>query len=457
MKKLKNDRGITLASLAIYIISMLIALAILATVTAYFKSNFKEMNKNTTDIAEWDKFNLYFLDEVKKTGNDINPVIDPSVIEFVNIDGSINRYEYKQNDKAIYLIKSSGEVIKIAQNISFCEFIPDYTTGKTVITVNMTIGSDMRSQNYVLGTGIAGNYEEENNYTRRIPEIGDYVEYTPDLTTASYEVQAQYATSDNSVEDIIHYRENLSWRILDIAPDGTHIKLISAAPTTLPLTLQGANGYNNGVRLINEICAIYGGSIGTAQGIKIEDIEKYMTYDYHKYTNSRVDTGFYEGTAIYTSFGYRFYPNIFAEEKTGWVDGAQGTELDLSEQNAFVTGNTQAGGTGIKVTQTYFGRMTSSTDWSDSIYQTLLINNGSNLTYWISSRCVDATTSYATFYVRCVSSGGVYGGHVYDSGDRPYSYSYGVRPVVTLDYDIQIDMNQKPIGETSPTNTWKLK
>jgi len=164
LKAIRGDKGITLATLAIYIISMLIALAILATVTAYFHGAFTDAKNNTTDIAEWDKFNVYFLQEVKKTGIDINPIEDNSAIEFVNTDGSIDQtYKFVLNDKAVYLVNDTQN-IKIAQNVDSCAFSSDNTSGKTVITVSMTIGKNSRSQDYVLGVGFAGNYDEENNY-----------------------------------------------------------------------------------------------------------------------------------------------------------------------------------------------------------------------------------------------------------------------------------------------------
>ncbi|MCL2341847.1 MAG: hypothetical protein FWC53_02065, partial [Firmicutes bacterium] len=161
MKNIHNEKGITLATLAIYIISMLIALAILATVTAYFHGAFKDTTKNTADIAEWDKFNLYFLDEVKASGSGISAPIKEGSTNAAFING--NTYEYNASDKAVYLVNSK-ENIKVAQNVEKCTFHSSQTDGKTIVTVAMTIGGNERSEDYVLGEGAVSNYEEENNY-----------------------------------------------------------------------------------------------------------------------------------------------------------------------------------------------------------------------------------------------------------------------------------------------------
>ena len=78
-----------------------------------------------------------------------------------------------------------------------------------------------------------------------------------------------------------------------------------------------------------------------------------MTYDYTQFPNSNVDTGKYGGTKEYTSSNYRNYPNLFAKEKIGWIDGTQGKELDLSEQKQPINETETTANEKIKVTQTY--------------------------------------------------------------------------------------------------------
>ena len=214
--------------------------------------------------------------------------------------------------------------IKIADGVYESE-----TTGKVV-----TVAENGRVDIYDEGTIGALVVKGE------IP-IGTYVSYVPNGTT--YVVEGQYASSEEEPEDqLINRDTSLKWRVLDIK-DG-QVRLISDVRTSVSVRFYGANGYNNVVKILNDLCKeLYSGSQGTAASLNIEDIQKHTTYDYREYVNANVDTGKYGGTRIYNTTSYRWYPNIFAQEKTGWVLPKQGTVLELSQQNDFITGDTQGG------------------------------------------------------------------------------------------------------------------
>ena len=98
------------------------------------------------------------------------------------------------------------------------------------------------------------------------------------------------------------------------------------------------------------------------------------------------------------------------------------------------------------------------TDFTDSIYYNLYINNGSNYSaYWMSSRCVDAYTSSACFYVRRLDSGYVSSCNLYYSYDHANSAAYALRPVITLKSDVQIDTTDTTKDGTTATNAYVLK
>ena len=288
------------------------------------------------------------------------------------------------------------------------------------------------------GTTIADMFDETGLVAGKV-HVGDYVSYSPDAT-GSYLVDGSKSTSSpgNGTADHTHTRESLQWRVLDVK--GDQVRLISATPTSDTITLQGANGYNNAVKLIDETCAIYGGTKGTAQGLKIEDIEEHTLYDYTTYTN-------YGST--YTPSN-KNYPLIFAQENKQLGNGATG-HLGLSQQDTWYNSTTTAGT--LNTTYTYWYKSYSSgsasTEWEDSMYYTLFINNGSNYpTYWMSSRCVLAGSAIATFIVRRVSGGYVDACNLYISSGGAISSAYGVRPVVTLNSGIQITGGDGTTGWT---------
>ena len=308
--------------------------------------------------------------------------------------------------------------------------------------------------------------EYENEIDKYIPEqggeklvdkvnggtikVGDYISYTPDGASTENILQelATYSGSKSGNTTLtltpeIDKEKGLKWRVLDVK-DGK-VRLISDRPTTSKITLSGAKGYNNAVYLLDKTCkTLYNNSklASNVQNLKIEDIQDHLAYDYTQYTNSNVDTGKYGGTKEYTSSSNRYYPNIFAKEKTGWIEGIQGTELNLSEQTTPINETKTTANKKIKVTQTYWKKIMSANDFdgeNKEMYYKLFINNGSNYpTYWMSSRCVDAASVTAAFYVRVVFSGYVGAHYLYSSHIGEDSGAFAFRPCITLNSNVQV-------------------
>ena len=279
-------------------------------------------------------------------------------------------------------------------------------------------------------------------------KVGDYISYTPDGASTENILQelATYSGSKNeyttsTLTQEIDKETGLKWRVLDVK-DGK-VRLISDRPTTSKITLSGAKGYNNAVYLLDKTCkTLYNNSklASNVQNLKIEDIQDYLAYDYTQYTNSNVDTGKYGGTKEYEA--NKNYPNIFAKEKTGWVNGIKGTELNLSEQTTPINETKTTASEKIKITQTYWYKTMSANDFdgeNKEMYYKLFINNGNNYpTYWMSSRCISAISDRAFFDVRYVQSGDVYDAGLCNSRDGESSHCCAFRPVITLNSNVQV-------------------
>lgn len=467
MKNFKrNDKGITLVTVVIYVISLIIAIGILATVTTYFYSNFRDMNDYTDDIAEFDKFNLYFLEEVKRTGNEIKEIsLGRTSIEFT----SGNKYNYNSGDKVISLINSSGNV-KIAEKIESCTFESYEEDSKIIIKVDITIGSEQRIVEYVLGYGNKyANYQSESNYIATTKEktlaelvedgtvkIGDYVAYEP--TTAIWDWSTEvsgntYATYSGSTDNIgTLTTESLNWRVLDIV-DGQVI-LISELPTGDTVSLQGANGYNNAVKLLNELCnTLYSKSgVGTARSLKIEDIQSKMNVTDPSEFNSDYGNNY--------SPTHADYPAIFENENRQLGNPTTG-KLGLSEQDTWYIGYKTATAT-MNTAVTSWGTWLGEGDFCDDIYLSLFFCNdlwGYNKA-WLASRCVKTWYYNTGFAVRHLQSDGYYGGEggsVFASEmfwegwyDRPDTLP--VRPAVTLTSVIRVTG-----GDGTSSNPWIIQ
>ena len=148
MINFRNNKGITLFALSIYIIVLMIILGILATVSNFFNNNLEIIKQGARNASSFDKFNVAFVSDVK---NNKEAKIEGNIIAFE--DGTI--YTYNEIDKSIYRGK-----IKIADNVTY--FLPTTkkilvdSTAKQIINVNIIIGE---STNTVFNQNI--------NYTLR--------------------------------------------------------------------------------------------------------------------------------------------------------------------------------------------------------------------------------------------------------------------------------------------------
>ena len=68
---MKDNKGITLAVLVMYICVMMVVLSIMSLMTAEFYNNTETVNENVQEIIEFNKFNNYFLKEVKTKNNKV--------------------------------------------------------------------------------------------------------------------------------------------------------------------------------------------------------------------------------------------------------------------------------------------------------------------------------------------------------------------------------------------------
>lgn len=155
---MKSQKGITLTALVIYITVVLIVMGILAVISATFQGNIRELYVEGTNNAEIDKFNVYFLKEVKKQGNEISTISNNEILFTTG-----NKFTFKIGERSIYLNN-----IKIAENIEKCMFSKSIVNEKTVITITIKAeNGEQKISEYVLSNNsytITHEYEKEEDY-----------------------------------------------------------------------------------------------------------------------------------------------------------------------------------------------------------------------------------------------------------------------------------------------------
>ena len=300
---------------------------------------------------------------------------------------------------------------------------------------------------------IGGGTSEEPTIPEGL-EIGSTVTYNP---SGTYNWQAKYCSSTKTeTTDDVTLKSSTgedfnisSWKVLSIDKATGNVELVPSAPTTGTVYLGEAQGYNNGVKLLNDACSsLYGNSEKeiTARSINIEDIENYMTEEALTDAHSspyRTQTG-----SAYTT--NKNYPAIYAQEKLAVINGTPNgdTGLDLSKQDTFVERTEGTNGaittvTSIQPYQTYWYKDATfmstafkeytKQDSSIANYYNLIMPKGTGTTYWVASRCVFTSSSNCGFIVRNVDSGTVGARVMYGSnGGTADASSLALFPVVTL-------------------------
>lgn len=130
---LKEEKGITLTSLVIYIIVFAIIIAIMANISNYFYSNIEGIKDSPKYVAEFNKFSMFFIADVKRNTEIVT--ISEDSLQFA--DGT--KYEYRDN--SIY--RNNEEISKYVKSFSF-EKKPYVINSfsKTLINVSSTFGTD---------------------------------------------------------------------------------------------------------------------------------------------------------------------------------------------------------------------------------------------------------------------------------------------------------------------------
>ena len=298
--------------------------------------------------------------------------------------------------------------------------------------------------------------EEMNNALGEKPKvdlskykIGDYVNYTYDIDSASssYTLESKY--SGYSSNQTIAQTTGLTWKVLNVDKENDTVDIISTNPTSSTVTFANILGYNNGPYLMNEICkAQYSNkTLGVnARSINLLDMEKQLTAagikSRNEYNKGSSTYAQYGTTKTYTS--NTKYPSLYANQKGA---GPNITAADASakitqpktdagndpyEESKPIatteptTDNTSGTENPLTVTQTRYDITINAINYGD-VGSVL----GNSSWYWVASRCVFTESGDAGFGLR---SAGAYtfGDGVFYSDGIARGHGYALRPVVSL-------------------------
>ena len=145
---MKEEKGITLTSLVIYVIVMIIVIGVMSSIINNFYSNTGDVHSAVQEIVEFNKFNTYFLKEVKLQGNAVDKFNTEDENPYI-LFTSGNSFMF--DDNKIYYNN-----IEICRNVTDANFeFVTYTdengeikTDETIIKVELNFENYSKSINY---------------------------------------------------------------------------------------------------------------------------------------------------------------------------------------------------------------------------------------------------------------------------------------------------------------------
>ena len=435
MKKTKicyefNNKGITLIALIITIIVLLILSGVtIATI----------LNGDST------------IDKAKQASKNTNihAAKEQTLILVANYIT-----DYKNKGRAF---DNEGEYI--ASELSSVKQSGDYyikVTKENDGTRIIDVSDDVSQNNIVISGQIDDDGQIEWNTSVSIPKdlkIGSEVEYIP---SKSAEWDAIYATSypegsisfsnvdkkgDKKIKSGVKQDGTLEdfgikdWKVWDIDKTTGIVRLVPASATSGQLTLQGAQGYNNAVYLLDKVCNdLYGDSSKgiTARCIDLKDIEEAMKkvhnvdniddieVDGVKIVKSSKSSSYMKQESSAYTVANSNYPVIYAYEENAVINPTPSITINKAlehsdsigrierNQDGATNGKVMSESTRIRPYRTFYS--ITQTDmrkiFKDTDYIDLLFPNGENAVYWLASRSIIIFSSYCDFYIYYMSNGG---------------------------------------------------
>ena len=411
--KSKKNNGITLIALVITIIVLLI----LAGVTIATLTGENGILTKATEAS-------------KKTGQaSAEEQVQLEVTASIGTDGKINTGDLNDNLGNIEGLTHEGETI---------ENNPIDSLPATVVVDgnNVIIRED---GSVVVSEWTQTGYEITNGEIT--VKVGDYV-LNYDEGTGSTQIET---TESGHTEQQTLATEDLGWRILGIGENGG-LEVISDNPTTATLTLSGETGYLNAEEVLNTACSkLYGKGqyAESARSLNVEDVNKLANCDPETYS----EYGDLYKYRFSTEARYMQYSRLTRNEQTwsNWTNTTNASYQTFRMPGSTETISAENPKESQELENTYYyysisSQMADNTDIANMITKG---TGDSNVTQWLASRAVGCNIFYAYFCVRRVDIGAVNYDALYTSNGNSISPSWAVRPVVTLESNIQLEGNSE--------------
>lgn len=146
---MRDNSGVTLMSVMIYVIGMTIVLGLMATLVSFFYNNVDVNSISNNSSTQYTKFSSVFVEEINRENNYI---IDCKSLGENNdelsyiIFSSGNQYTFMRESGSVY--KNN---VRICDGVEECDFSYSFVDSKYFVKVNFrTEGLDLSGENAVV-------------------------------------------------------------------------------------------------------------------------------------------------------------------------------------------------------------------------------------------------------------------------------------------------------------------
>ena len=349
------------------------------------------------------------------------------------------------------LSKASGESVTAPTVKGAASVTGDETAGWTITFAHSdgdhvyTLSSDGTIKEQTNGsstTAITWTKTDEGitSSTGITVQIGDYVNYdegtrgkhTPDTSKGAGTSKTGGSQSTGyTLGTTTLSAESLNWRVLGVNDKG-QLELISDNPTTQELYLANEEGWLNAEENLDTFCdELYGkgANASGARSLKVGDVDTLANYDKTTYSGYGVEWQ-YKFSTESTNLQYSKAGSAFEDYRY---------TQEFKYPGEAVINSSNPGTRAVKCTDyDYSAQNKIASNMSTDIANMI---TSSNINQWLSSRCIRCTIGGAGFNFHYLRGGNVNSNYLFASGFGNYTFSFRVRPVVSLKSDIQLSGN----------------
>lgn len=363
---------------------------------------------------------------------------------------AVNMYSEAETEEKIKLAYSDYKMVKLGNEIyTFEQALTNAGVNYKSVAGNdeegyvITVETKDGDKQYSVSSSGVSKLKTLEDYG---VQIGDYINYDEGTgySTTVETSKSGYTSKQTKTT------ENLNWRVLGVNAKG-ELELISDNPTTDTLYIGDETGYQNAEEVLNDFCNdLYGKGekAEEARSLNVEDINKLANYDPTTYSGyGDIWTYRFPTEGNYMQYKTTKADGTLVTDWTNITSSIYQTFRKLGETTTINSSNRDDDGISLESTQYVY---TISNEISDTAIANMIAKGTgvNSVSFWLASPYVGCGSCNAYFYVRCVYSGFVSSYSLFNSDDSSNNCSSRVRPVVSLNSDIQIDNSNGKDGTT---------